>query len=351
MDNIRLFFALCCGILCGACTHTTTPPSDDVLVPLQSISPFPVGVAVDVGRLLSHTPYRTVAETHFNSFTAENSMKMSALRPDASSFYWDEADTLAAFCKQLGARLHGHTLVWHNQNPDWVENFQGTPEQWAAMLKKHIQTVVARYKGTATTWDVVNEAFDDNGGLRPTIWRQHLGDDYIAQCFQWAREADPTAQLLYNDYNVEENGAKLQAVLLMLDDFQKRGIPIDGIGFQMHILDTYPPLPSIHAAVQAVQQRGVLIHFSELDVSLNFAKTATALTEGMKQRQRQRVEDIVSLYRTIPAAQQVGITLWGIADTDSWIPNFFSRLDWPLLFDEQYNPKPALYGFLDALRK
>lgn len=321
--------------------------------PLYSLASFPVGVAVSSPDLLGDNIYfRSLSAHHFNSITCGNDMKMDALHPSEGSYSWGNADFLIDFAQQHNKRIHGHVLVWHSQVPLWMEDYQGTSDQWEALLKDHIKTIVTHYQAEVFSWDVVNEAFEEDGSLRHTIWRDNIGDDYIAKCFQWAREAGPGIKLFYNDYGLSFNGPKFWAVQAMIDDFQSRNppIPIDGIGFQMHISDDNPPLANIQAVVDTIEARGLLVHFSELDVSLNRNGYYSELTEAMKQRQKERYYDVFTVYRSLPDELQAGITIWGVGDSDSWIRSFFGRIDWPLLFDDNYDPKPAFWGVVEALQ-
>jgi endo-1,4-beta-xylanase len=159
------------------------------------------------------------------------------MQPPQGQFEWQNADHLVDFCQTYNKQLHGHTLVWHIQQPVWLKEFEGDSAAWEGLMKTHIQTIVGRYKGKVKSWDVVNEAIDDKDAsqMRKTIWSEHLGDDYIARAFQYAYEADPDALLFYNDYGIEDNNPKLMAVLKMVDNLKARGIPIHGVGLQMHI--------------------------------------------------------------------------------------------------------------------
>lgn len=321
--------------------------------PLHSLAPFHLGVAVGGPDLIKdNINFRSLASHHFDSITCGNDMKMDALHPSEGKYSWDKADFLIDFAQKTNKRIHGHVLVWHWQVPAWMENYQGTQAEWEAMLKDHIQTIVKHYQGTVFNWDVVNEAFEEDGSLRKTIWYNNIGDDYIAKCFQWAREAAPDIKLFYNDFSLSFNGPKFEAVVAMIDDFQSRQppIPIDGIGFQMHISDDIPALSNIQEAFDKIKARGLLVHFSELDMSLNRDEIYSVLTEEMKQRQKLRYYNIVSLYADLPSEMQAGITIWGIGDSDSWIRYVFDRIDWPLLFDDDYDPKPAFWGVVEALQ-
>jgi endo-1,4-beta-xylanase len=350
------------AILIGGCDQSAQvdpPNSGTPSVGLKALAEFPVGVAVPAGKadnsLLGSPQRQAIVATHFNSLTAENIMKMGYLQPDRGSFHFADADALVAHAKAQGMIVHGHALVWHNQAPLWMDEFAGSPDEFRAVLRAHIETVASHFAGQLQSWDVVNEAFtdDDVSTYRDTSWYRNLGADYIEFAFRTAHAADPEADLYYNDYNLSgSNGPqKLDRVLVMLDDFLARGVPIDGIGLQMHIDSDRPSLQDIHQSIARIVDRGVKVRLSELDVSLNRTRLHTELTPELANEQRQRYADVVRLYLdTVPPAQRGGITVWGITDGDSWIPGFHQRVDWPLLFNADFSNKPALAGFAESLR-
>lgn len=319
--------------------------------PLHSYASVPIGSAASVWRIQSEPRYLKALTHHFNGLTPENEMKMQDLQPQEGVFDWRKADFLVELAEANNMEVHGHTLVWHESLPGWVWNYQGTPQQWETMLRTHVQTVAARYKGRVKSWDVVNESYHDNGTLRDTPWRLNLGDDYQARAFQWAREADPDAILYYNDFNLSGIVAKLNGVLAMADDFRSRTppVPMDGIGFQMHILHNWPDLPTIRSAFEAVAARGLIVKITELDLRYNENLEFSELTDEMKQLHRQRVRDIIAIYRSLPTELQGGISVWGISDADTWVRFIRQRADWPLLLDDHYRVKPAFLGFREGL--
>lgn len=309
--------------------------------PLFAHFSFPVGAALEPLDMASNSAYASLANTEFNSITPENIFKPAFLHPEPGVFYWQETDSLVQFCLNAGKRLHGHTLIWHQQLPYWMENFQGNATEWESMMKNHIQTIVGRYKGKVRSWDVVNEALEDDGSLRNNTWLEHIGESYIEKAFQFAQEADPDALLFYNDYSLESKPEKCKAALDMLQKLRDKGVKIDGIGLQMHISILSPSNNSIENAVQAFATAGFLVHLSELDISINpLGNKITSPKPQALLQQADKMRAILQIYQNIPAAQQFGITFWGIGDSDSWIPGFFGRTDFPLLFDENYAPKP-----------
>ncbi len=335
-----------------------SPADESGMTALAARVDFPVGVAVPAGgarnSLLESPERQHVVERHFDSITAENIMKMAYLQPEPGQFNFTDADLLIAWAQSRSIVVHGHALVWHNQAPEWMSTYDGDPDDFAAMLDNHVTTVAAHFAGKLKSWDVVNEAFtDDNPSTyRDTVWYRHLGPAYIERAFRLARTADPDADLYYNDYNISgiDGPHKLDRVLQMADDFLERGVPLDGIGFQMHIEHDRPDLRAIRDAFEKVASRGLKVRISELDISVNAPETNSRLTTELADLQRQRYEDVARVYReAVPPAQRGGLTVWGISDGDSWIPGFKKRKDWPLLFNADFSAKPALAGLAEGL--
>ncbi len=346
-------FLLLSTLLLIACNSKNEVLSELPLVEskgLKYISPFPFGASLGINLLKTKVVYRNVVTKEFNSITAENAMKFGALHPSENTYFWTEADYLVSFAKNLGIRVHGHTLIWHNSLPLWITNFQGDAIAWENLFKAHIQTVVTHFKGSVVSWDVVNEAFNDDGTLRNTIWQQHLGNDYVARAFQYAHEADPDALLFYNEYGHEYSSAKRTAVNNMVSDFKTRGIPIHGLGLQMHTNHIQSDANLI-TAINTAALTGLKIHISELDISLNKDNNQSLiLTDALSVLQAAKYKVIVKAFAALPATQRYGITTWNVGDADSWIRGTYNRPDWPLPFDDNYNPKPAYQGILDGLK-
>lgn len=341
-------------------------------ISLKALADFPVGVAVSAGTETysilrdnaNATAQRTIIEQHFDQITAGNIMKMSYLHPGIDTFAFTQADELLNYATDNDIDMHAHALVWHSdyQVPGWMKTFVGDKAAWSAMMKNHVEGVAAHYSGRVASWDVVNEAFEDNGSYRNSIFFQKMGKDYIEEAFTNARAADQNADLYYNDYNISPGGAKLNAVLAMVDDFQERNIPIDGIGFQMHVYMAWPSAATIKSSFKAVVDRGLKVKITELDIpfnnpydgSYNYPNNYIAvLTPALAQTQKVRYCEIVKAYmEVVPAEQRGGITVWGVWDGDTWLNQALfnnNHKDWPLLFDLDFQPKPALEGFANAL--
>lgn len=345
------FTAICCTKKNSPGGTTVQPPPVVADTMLYKMMPFKVGASVNVNLMKTNPKYNGVVTKEYNSITAENAMKFGALHPAQNTFSWTDADYLVDYAIANGKRIHGHTLNWYTSLPSWVTNFSGDSAAWEDLLKTHIQTVVTHFKGKVSSWDVVNEAFNDDGTLRNSIWVQHLGTDYIARCFQYARQADPNVLLFYNDYGHEYSSAKRTAIANMITSFKTRGIPIDGIGMQFHMTNTQSDA-SITAALNMAAATGLKVHIAELDIRLNDAKVqGLVLTQTLADQQAARYKYVVKAYNSIvPAAQQYGITTWNVGDADSWIPAWLGAPDYPLPFDRDYLRKPAYRAIIEGAK-
>lgn len=318
---------------------------------LQGFSPFPFGASINASLLKSNAQYRALVAREYSSITPENAMKFGVIHPSENTYYWDDADTIVAFALLNNKRMHGHTLIWHNNIPDWVTNYVGDAAAWENIFKTHIQTVVTHFKGKLTSWDVVNEAVADDGTMRSTIWSQHLSSGYIARAFQYAHDADPTALLFYNDYNQESssnNFAKLIAIQNLVNSLITAGVPINGVGMQMHVNKNTSNV-NIRRAIDSMLTTGLKIHISELDVAVN-PETNQSLTFDASNASQQfgKFKFYARTAKNFPANRLYGITTWDVSDGDSWIPSTYSRPDFPLPFDKFYQKKSSFQGLKDG---
>jgi endo-1,4-beta-xylanase len=250
-----------------------------------------------------------------------------------------------------------------------MKNWSGTSADFLTMLDTHVDTIVKHFaaKENIKSWDVVNEALTDGNPSTfrtdsPFYIKSGNSAVYIERAFQAARAADATVELYYNDYNIDQNNAKTTALVNMLTDFQARNIPISGVGFQMHVFMDYPSIANIKAAMKKVADKGLKVKITELDVAINnpyssgwTLATASKYTNTTAGAQKKHYCDIVAAYKeVVPEAQRGGITVWGTTDASTWLTTATSQyggqaIAWPLLFDNNYNDKPALRGFADGL--
>ncbi|QLG40244.1 endo-1,4-beta-xylanase [Paenibacillus sp. E222] len=312
---------------------------------------FHIGAAVNPKTIESQ---RSLLAYHFNSLTAENEMKFSSVHPQQERYTFEDADIIASFAREQGMALRGHTLVWHNQTPDWLfENETGGQVERSVLLerlKAHIQTVVGRYKDVIYAWDVVNEvisddADDENAFLRPSKWLDIAGEDFIAKAFEFAHEADPQALLFYNDYN-ESDPHKRERIYRLVRSLLDQGVPIHGVGLQAHWNLYDPSLEDIRAAIERYAQLGLQLQLTELDVSVfRFEDRRTDLVQPSQEMLELQAERYESIFRLLHEYKEhiSAVTFWGAADDYTWLDNFpvRGRKNWPFLFDELHRPKEA----------
>jgi endo-1,4-beta-xylanase len=331
----------------------------------QSVSSFPAGVAVGADILRNNIAYRNVVLKEYNSITPENAGKIESLHPSENVFDFSDCDSIVDFAIKNNKRVHGTTLIWHDfSGLNWVRNFKGDSIAWENMFKNHIQTVVKHYKGKVRSWDVVNEPFHADGTLRMedgvkgdnpgSIWARHLGKDYIARAFQYAHEADPEALLFLNDFDLQyaKFQKKIDAIVYLAKDFKKRGIPVHGLGMQMHI-GISAKNEEIESGMRQLAATGLLIHISEVSILVSDWKRdkGLVLTDELQKKQSDKYQFIAQVYkRSVPPGQRYGITLWGVGDANSWIIPAFNLRDWPLPFDSIYRKKQAYTGFMNGLK-
>jgi endo-1,4-beta-xylanase len=312
-------------------------PSSDSLRDLAARVGLRIGTAVNTDALASDTAYRAITADQFSTVTPENVMKWGPLEPTRGVYNWAPADQLVAFAQQNHQLVRGHNLVWHNQLPTWLTEQAPSmsADQLRAILKKHITDVVSHFKGEIWQWDVVNEAFNDDGTLRNDIFLQKLGPGYIADAFRWAHEADPKAQLFYNDYNIEFTGKKSNAVYALVQQLQAQGVPIDGVGFQTH-LDTQYGLPDLENNLQRFADLGLNVAETEVDVRTTLPVTSveqSAQNAGYSQ----------SLQACLAVRQCISYTVWGFGDAYSWVPSTFAGEGAADIYDENLQPKPQYF--------
>lgn len=289
--------------------------------------------------------YAAVLAREFNCVTAENEMKPMFLQPERGRFDFSTAERLLDFAGEQDMAVRGHTLVWHNQMPLWLR--QGGFSRLVALeiLRDHVQQVCAHFRGRVWCWDVVNEALNDDGGWREkSPWFQMTQTEYIERAFVWAHEADPEALLFYNDYGMELAGAKGDACYRMLRDFLDRGVPVHGVGFQGHLGVENRLDDAFANQLRRFRDLGLAVHITEMDMGLPCPVTDEA--------RQQQAEEYARRFRLALAAGVSAIVLWGFTDRYSWVPSFSKgAYDEALLFDREYQPKPAWQSVLNLLKE
>jgi endo-1,4-beta-xylanase len=308
---------------------------------------------------LSELAYASTLAREFNMVEPEDALKWEIVHPEPQRYDFSQADQIVDFATRHDLKVRGHTLVWHRQNPKWLTEGKFTSTELADILEKHIKTVVGHYRGRVFAWDVVNEAFDElhPGELRSTLWRDQPGIgassgiapegarvleqpySYIERCFRWAHEADPQALLFYNEAEAETVNPKSDAIFAMVRDFRERGVPIDGIGFQMHIANLHADIVSIDANIARFTALGVQVHITEMDVALPVDSNGNASPEDL-QLQANLYREITRSCLSHPGC--TAIQTWGFTDKYSWIGSHSKHTQGAaLLFDGSYHAKPA----------
>lgn len=307
-------------------------------------------IGASVSNQVIHTHSKLLKE-HFNSITCENEMKYSSVCNEEGEYDFTKADEIAAFAKENNMFLRGHTLVWHNQTPKWIfEN--ADKEILLKRLENHITKIGNRYKDSVYCWDVVNEAIEDKTEiiLRESPWPQILGEDFMEQVFTLTKEILPEKKLFYNDYN-ETDPNKSIKIYNAIKSMKEKGVPIEGLGMQLHGSIHYPSLDELKKALELYASLQISIHITELDISVydfNDKSGFVAPSKEILEKQAQVYGDFFKVFRDYKDVIE-SVTTWGVADDYTWLDNFpvRNRKNWPLLFDENHQPKEALLRILD----
>lgn len=329
---------------------------------------FLIGTVLSAGSFLNKdTALLDLIGREFNAVTPENAMKWEEIRPELDQWQWDIPDQMVDFAVRNQMHMVGHTLVWHSQVPAKIFlDSKGQPLQREALLKimeDHIATLVGRYKGKIATWDVVNEAVEDDGKMRQSAWLKGIGEDYIDQAFHLAHRIDSGAHLIYNDYNTFVP-SKRDAIAAMAKKMKARGVPIHGLGMQGHIGIERPDLSQIEQTIEAFADAGMRVHITELDIDVlpsvwemsaeianrfEYKPEMDPYIESFPQEmEAQLAERYTALFKIFLKHREKieRITFWGTSDDASWLNGFPipGRTNYPLLFNRQRQPKPAYQG-------
>lgn len=309
---------------------------------------FLVGAAVNTSTIKTH---KDLILREFNSITCENEMKYGELTQDGVTYDFSDADKIAAFAKENGLAMRMHTLLWHNQSPPPI--FKNTDrDRFLQIFRGHIDTMAQRYGELVYACDVANEVIDDKGSeyFRPSPWQSIIGDDFVDVAFRYAKDSMPAVTLCYNDYN-ESDPVKSKKIAKLVRDMKSRGVPVDCVGLQAHWNIVSPPLDDIKRAFELYAELGVKLHVTELDVSLFAFEDHSAIKEPtleLLNRQAVFYREVFAIFRQYREILD-SVTLWGVADDESWLSNFpvRNRKNWPLLFDDNHQPKPCYEAIMD----
>jgi len=308
-----------------------------------------------------------LVKREYNTITPENSMKWEHMEPEQGVFEFKTSDSYVDFSKKNNIAFIGHNLVWHSQLSSWVEEIE-SKEELNTSLKNHVQTIASRYVGKIHGWDVVNEALNEDGTLRTSLFLEKLGPQYLVNSFKWAQESDPNAELYYNDYNMT-NSEKRAGAKALVKKLQKEGARVDAIGMQGHWNLVDPTLEEIETSILEYYALGVQVMITELDitvlpnpwdlegaeVSQNFDGSEymnpypKEMPDSVATQLANRYKDIFKLFKK-HSDKISRVTFWGVNDNSSWLNNWpiGNRTNYPLLFDRNYQPKAAYYSVLEV---
>jgi len=372
-------------LLGAACARSPVPATSSSAVAQSSTTAtlkeafagaFHVGAALNENQFNERdTAGVALIKRHFDTITPENVLKWEEVHPQPNTYNFGPADRYVEFGERNGMFIVGHTLVWHSQTPRWVfQDANGAPLTRDALIQRmhdHIATVVGRYKGRIKGWDVVNEAVEEDGTMRRSPWYNIIGDDFVALAFKFAHEADPAAELYYNDYSIE-NAPKRNGAVALIRKLQAQGIRVAAMGLQGHDKMTWPTVEQQDSTITAFAALGIKVNITELDVDVLPPVTrnptadvsaraafearqnpfAAGLPDSLQQALAKRYADLFAVF--LKHRDVVDrVTFWGVADGDSWLNNWpvRGRTSYPLLFDRQHRPKPAFEAVMDAARR
>ncbi|MEV5414068.1 endo-1,4-beta-xylanase [Thermopolyspora sp. NPDC052614] len=295
-----------------------------------------------------HT-YRGVLAEHFSSLTPENQLKWEFVHPERHKYNFGPADAIVRFAQRHGQKVRGHTLLWHSQNPAWLNEGNFSAEELRKILKEHIFTVVGRYRGKIHQWDVANEIFDGDGNYRTSenIWLRTLGPGIIADAFRWAHQADPKAKLFLNDFGAEGVNARSTAYLNLVKELRAVGVPVHGFGVQGHLSLAFSFPSDMAANLKRFDDAGFETAVTEVDVRIPL-NGGTATEEQLRTQAdyyRQAVEACLSVRGC------TSFTVWGTTNRYSWVPVFFPNEGEATIFTDDFRPKPAYTALQTALAK
>ncbi len=370
--TIFLLLTTVCITLCNA--QKKAPSTEEQSLKENFKDDFLIGAAVNSNQCKELNSEESILiKKEFNSITPENDLKWSNIHPRKDGFNFNLADKYVSFGEKNNMHIVGHTLIWHSQLASWAKRIQ-QKDTLKSTIANHINTIVKRYKGRINTWDVVNEALNEDGSPRESIFYTVMGgENYIDLAFDLAAKADPEATLVYNDYNVC-NTQKLKGVLRIVKNLKNKDIKIDAVGIQAHWSLTEPSIETIEKTITSIAASGVQVMFTELDITVipspwdlegaaveqNYEQYENdskmnpykkRLPKKIDQKLAKRYEDIFNLF--LKHKDKISrVTFWGVNDGQSWLNNWpiKGRTNYPLLFDTKNKPKSAYY-LVNALKK
>lgn len=331
---------LALGLTAAGTAAAAPDPRQQSLRELAEQHGLHLGVAVTPEHF-DEAPYTRVAAEEYTALTHENDLKWESVQPRPGEFDFDGADEVMEAAHAHDQQVHGHTLVWHSQLPAWMEEGDFTPGELRATMREHIGATMGRYAGDIATWDVVNEPIGDDAQWRDSVFHEVLGPDFVAESFHMAAEADPQAQLFLNDYSIDGVNDKSDVYYELAADLVARGVPIDGIGLQSHLVVGEVP-SDMRENMERFADLGLQVMITELDV-----RVPESATEQDLAQQAEDYREVLELCLQVDACS--GVSVWGVTDAYSWVPGHFPGEGAALPFDEDYAPKPAYWALHEAL--
>jgi endo-1,4-beta-xylanase len=358
------------GFLWSSCTSTKIASTGQGIPSLKETysNDFAIGAALNADQILQKdAKAAALIPRQFDAITPENIMKAEVIHPGWNKYNFRLADKIVRYGKKYNIRVNGHTLIWHSQLPAYMLTMKSA-DSVRQYLTNHITTIASRYDGKVYSWDVVNEALNEDGTMRKSIFQQKLGDDYVIDAFRLAQEAAPHTMLYYNDYNIEQPQKRAGAIALV-KKVQSAGVRIDGIGIQGHWRYNNVPLRDIEESIKEFSALGIKVMFTELDLGVlphpqdvtgadvnqkasyieKMNPYINGLPDSVAQKQAKAYHDLFALF--LKYKDKISrVTFWGVNDGQSWLNDWpiKGRTDYPLLFDRQFAPKPAFYKVLET---
>ncbi len=327
---------------------------------------FLIGTALNSMQIEEKDPVEAqLIPQQFNAITPENIMKAEVIHPQWNTYNFELADELVAYGQQHHIAVNAHTLIWHSQMPAFARRIQSV-DSFKTFFTNHINTVASRYNGKVLSWDVVNEALNEDGTMRKSLFLDKLGPDFVTEAFKLAQAAAPLTQLYYNDYN-NEQPAKRAGCIALIKKIQSAGVRIDGVGIQGHWHLGKLPLKDIEESIVQYGALGLKVMFTELDITvlprdfqgadvgqhMKSDSTTNPYTRGLPDSLQQKLaDDYASLFNLFLKHKDIvsRVTFWGVNDGQSWLNGWpiRGRTDYPLLFDRNFKPKPAFYSVINT---
>ncbi len=337
---------------------------------------FLIGAAMNKAQIFEKDSVGAgIVKTQFNTISPENTLKWESVHPKPGKYDFETPDAYVKFGEKHKMFIVGHALVWHNQTPDWVfKDEKGnlvSRDELLKRMREHIKTVVGRYKGKIKGWDVVNEALNDDGTMRQSLWFKIIGEDFIEKAFEYAHEADPKAELYYNDYSLELP-AKRQGAIALIKKLQAKKIPITAVGSQSHDNLSFPTLEEQEKTITEFAALGIKVHITEFDISvlpdpegfsgaevtLDFEMKEklnpykNALPKEIEEKQAKRYAELFEIF--LKHREHIArVTFWNVTDKESWLNNFpvRGRTNYPMLFDRNGNKKLSFDSVMQTAKE